>query len=93
MPRPRMRRRICFDPEVTFYKPQGVPLRDLKVVELELDEVEALRLKNVEGLNQDEGARRMKVSQSTFQRILKVASEKMVKAIVGGMAIKINKAD
>lgn len=88
-----MRRRICFDPEVTFYKPQGVPLRDLKVVELELDEVEALRLKNVEGLNQDEGARRMKVSQSTFQRILKVASEKMVKAIVGGMAIKINKAD
>lgn len=88
-----MMRRICFDPEVTFYKPQGVPMRDLKVVELELDEVEALRLKSVEGLNQDEGARRMRVSQSTFQRILKVASEKMGRAIVGGMAIKINKAD
>lgn len=68
-------------------------MRNLKVVELELDEVEALRLKNVEGLNQAEGAKEMGVSQSTFQRILGMASGKMVKAIVGGMAIKINKAD
>ena len=52
MVRPRRCRRIRFMPGITYFKPQGVPMRHLEVVELTSEEVEALRLKNVEKLNQ-----------------------------------------
>ena len=90
MPRPKLRRRICFFPNITYYKPQGVSMRLLKVVELTLEEVEALRLKNVEGLNQTKCAKQTKTSQSTFQRILNLAQKKVSKALINGMAIQIN---
>ena len=70
MPRPRSCRHINFDPAVTYFKPQGVPMRFLGMVDLSLEEVEALRLKNIEGLDQTECAKKMHTSQSTFQRIL-----------------------
>ncbi len=89
MPRPRGRRRIRFNPGVTYYKPQGVPMRTLEVVELTIEEAEALRLKNIEDLSQDECAKKMKTSQSTFQRILASAYKKISYAIVHGRAIKI----
>lgn len=91
MPRPRLFRRIQLNPNVTFYKPQGVPLRDLKVAELTLEEWESLRLKNVEGLSQTQSAEKMNTSQSTFQRIYSSAQKKISTAIVNGMAIKILK--
>jgi len=91
MPRPRLRRKVYFSPNVTYYKPQGVPMRFLKVVKLTLEEVEALRLKNVEGLDQNECAKQMKTSQSTFQRILNSAQKNVSKALVEGMAIQIDK--
>ena len=91
MPRPRMCRRIRFNPKVLFYKPQGVPLRDLTIVELSFEEIEALRLKNVENLDQIAAAKKMKTSQSTFQRILASAYEKVSKALIEGSAIKIKK--
>jgi predicted DNA-binding protein (UPF0251 family) len=56
---------------------------------LTIEETEALRLKNVEGLSQDEGAKRMNTSQSTFQRILSSAYNKISDAIINGKAIKI----
>ncbi|MFA7682244.1 MAG: DUF134 domain-containing protein [Candidatus Peribacteraceae bacterium] len=90
MPRPRGLRRIRFSPTVTYYKPQGVPLRSLKVVELTAEEMEALRLKNVKGLNQKDAAKEMQTSQSTFQRILTNAQKKISMALVDGCAIRIH---
>lgn len=89
MPRPRLCRRIHFQPKVTFFKPKGVPMKALEIVELTLEETEALRLKNVENLSQEECAKKMKTSQSTFQRILSSAYKKTSKAIIEGRAIKI----
>lgn len=90
MSRPRLCRRIGFDPKVRYFKPQGIPLRFLEEVELTIEEMEAVRLKNIEGLEQTEAARKMKTSQSTFQRILVSAYGKIAEALVKGKAIKIN---
>jgi predicted DNA-binding protein (UPF0251 family) len=91
MPRPRLCRRINFNPKATYFKPQGVPMRFLEVVELSTEELEALRLKNIEGLGQIECAKMMRTSQSTLQRILSSAYKKITKALVDGKAIKITK--
>jgi uncharacterized protein len=91
MTRPRLRRIIRTNPKVFFYKPQGIPLRNLEVIELSLEEFEALNLNNVKNLKQVESAIEMNTSQSTFQRILKSANQKLSTALVKGMAIKINK--
>lgn len=90
MPRPRLCRKIKFNPHVTYFKPQGVPLRNLEVIKLSLEEAEALRLKNIEGLEQIECARKMNTSQSTFQRILTSAYQKISSALIKGQAIQIN---
>ena len=66
-------------------------MTDLETVELSTEEVEALRLKNVENLDQEESAKKMNTSQSTFQRILSSAYKKISKAIIEGNAIKIIK--
>ena len=91
MPRPRLCRRIRFNPNITYFKPQGVPMRDLEVIELTTEEVESLRLKNIKDLDQNECAKKMKTSQSTFQRILTSAYKKTTKALIEGKAIKIIK--
>ncbi len=89
MPRPRLFRKINFEPGVTYFKPQGVPLRLLKEIEITTEELEALRLKNSKNLDQNQAAQRMKTSQSTFQRILTSAYQKITLALVEGHAIKI----
>jgi len=91
MPRPKLCRRIRFNPNATYFKPQGVPMRFLEVVELTIEEAEALRLKNVEDLSQVEAAKKMNTSQSTFQRILSSANKKISQALIQGKAIKITK--
>jgi len=91
MPRPRLCRRIRFIPSITYFKPQGVPMRFLEIVELSTEEVEALRLKNIKDLDQVECAKLMKTSQSTFQRILSSAYKKITEALIKGKAIKITK--
>lgn len=91
MPRPRLRRRIQFNPRVTYFKPQGMPMRFLGVVSLTSEEMEALRLKNVENLNQMQCAKHMNTSQSTLQRILTSAYQKISEALVEGKAIRITK--
>ncbi len=90
MPRPRLCRRIRFNPNVTYFKPQGVPMRFLDIVELTTEEAEALRLKNIKDLEQEEAAKKMNTSQSTFQRILSSAYKKITEALIEGKAIKIN---
>lgn len=90
MVRPRLCRKIRFKPKTTFFKPQGVPLRHLDVVNLSTEEIEALRLKNIIGLDQIEAAKKMNTSQSTFQRIINSAYLKISEALTEGKAIKIN---
>ena len=91
MPRPRLCRRIRFNPNVIYFKPQGVPLRLLEEVILTTEELEAIRLKNIEGLEQTEASNKMNTSQSTFQRILTSAYKKITEALIEGKAIKISK--
>jgi len=91
MPRPRGFRRIQLDPKADYFKPQGIPMRFLEVVQLSLEEVEALRLRNEKDLEQTEAAKKMNTSQSTYQRILSSAYKKITDALVHGKAIKIIK--
>lgn len=91
MPRPRLCRRINFNPHIKYFKPQGVPMRELEEIELTAEELEALRLKNIENLDQIECAKKMNTSQSTFQRILSSAYKKTSQALVKGRVIKIIK--
>jgi len=86
-----MRRRIRFSPQSSYFKPQGIPMRDLEVVELTHEEVEAIRLKNIKEFDQIDCAKKMNTSQSTFQRILSSAYKKMSLALVEGKAIRIIK--
>lgn len=91
--RPRKRRRIRFNPDAVYFKPQGIPLRMLSEINLLHEELEAVRLKYVKELDQTECAQKMGVSQSTFQRILSSANKKIAQALVEGKAIKINTCD
>lgn len=89
MTRPRLCRRIRFEPNTNYFKPQGVPLRELEVVELTLEEMEAIRLRHINNLDQIQAAEEMNTSQSTYQRILYSAYEKITDALINGKAIKI----
>jgi len=91
MVRPTKLRKINFDPTATYFKPRAVPLVDLKEVELGRDELEALRLCEVEDFSQNKAAKKMGISQSTLQRILSQARKKIAEALVKGKAIKIKK--
>ena len=89
MVRPRLCRNVKFNPQVNYFKPQGIPVRCLEVVQMSLEEMEALRLKNLEGLEQTEAAQKMSTSQSTFARILASANQKTADALINGKAIRI----
>ena len=89
MPRKPKCRRVEFLPDVTYYKPAGIPLRFLEEVSLSLEEVEAIRLRDIEGLEQEQAAKRMHISRPTFQRVLSVARQKIADALLGGKAIRI----
>jgi len=89
MPRPRIPRCIKFRPDVYYFKPQGIPLRELEEMVLFPDELEALKLHEVDGLEQIEASEKMKISQPTFARLLGSAHQKIAEAIVKGKAIKI----
>ena len=89
MSRPVTPRRIQFQPGVTYFKPAGVPMRSLEEVILKYEEAEALRLKDVEGFDQTVAAKKMKISQSTFFRVISTARQKVADAIINGKAIKV----
>lgn len=90
MPRYKSHRCINFDPKTTYYKPRGIPMKFLKEINLELDEFEAIRLKNYEGLYQERAAEKMKISRQTFGRILESAHKKIADALINGKAIRID---
>jgi len=89
MPRPNKPRRIRHNPAVTYFKPQGIPLRRLENIELGLDEVEALRLADLEEMSHEEVGEKMEISRATVGRILARARSKVAMALTQGMAISI----
>jgi uncharacterized protein len=89
MSRPRLCRKISFNPNITYFKPQGVPMRELEIVELTTEEIEAYRLRHINDLEQKKAAVKMRTSQSTYQRILYSAYKKIADALIKGKAIKI----
>lgn len=91
MPRPKRHRNIQFEPDITYFKPRGVPMRELKETDISLDELEAIRLKYMEGKNNEDAAKAMKISSSTFQRLVTTAIQKITESLIKGQAIKIHK--
>lgn len=89
MARPPKCRRVEFLPAVTHFKPAGIPLKDLEEVSLTVEELEAVRLKDLEGLEQEACAERMHISRPTFHRILSAARCKIAHALVNGSAIRV----
>jgi len=90
MPRPPKCRWVEFLPGVTYFKPAGRPLRALGEVCLSVEEAEAIRLKDLEKLEQEKGAERMHISRPTFQRVLASARQKIADALFAGKAIRID---
>jgi len=82
---------VRFRPHATYFKPQGIPLCFLEEVVLDIDELEAVRLCDLKNLDQIEAAKKIKVSQSTLQRILSSGRQKIAQALILGKAIKIVK--
>ena len=93
MPRNKCRRHIEGQPGINYYKPVGIPLRFLDEVNLLLDEFEAIRLADLEGLYQEDAAEKMKISRQTFGRILTSAHNKIADAIINGKSIRIETDD
>ncbi len=86
--RPRKYRIVKFDPKISQFSPRGRPGRPNEV-ELKMDEFEALRLADYQGLSQKEAAKSMRISQQTFSRILRNAHELIAKGLTTGSAIRI----
>ena len=89
MPRPRKRRNLGRLPRPAIYKPAGIPLDSLNQVRLLQEELEALRLADLQALTQVEAAQQMGISRSTFQRILSRAHRQVALALCEGNALQI----
>lgn len=89
MARPPCPRRVAAPPPFGYFKPAGVPVTSLDEVTLSVDEFEALRLADLEGLYQDAAARRMGISRATFARIVEASRRKVAEALVHGRALRI----
>jgi len=89
MPRRKMHRVVNREPPVSVFKPAGVPARDLEEILLAVEEFEALRLADYEGLGQRDACEAMNISQPTFNRILGSARKKVSRALVKGCVLRI----
>ncbi len=89
MPRPLCCRQVSAEPPSKFFKPRGIPLAVLEAVTMTVDECEAVRLADLEGLYQEDAAERMGISRPTFGRIIDSAHKKIADALVNGKALEI----
>jgi uncharacterized protein len=89
MSRPKCCRRIGCAPDKNYFKPRGIPSTELKEVILSLDEFEAIRLADLEGLYQENAAEKMNISRQTFGRIIESAHKKIADVLINGKALKI----
>jgi predicted DNA-binding protein (UPF0251 family)/predicted Fe-Mo cluster-binding NifX family protein len=93
VPRPRKCRWVQNKPPIAYFKPRGVPMRELTEVNLTVEGAEALRLADLESLSHQEAAERMKVSRHTFGRVLAEARQVVAEAVVLGRALRIDGGD
>ena len=89
MVRPKCDKKVSFCPKYKEFKPEGC-CKSALVEYISPEEAEALRLKNIENLDQNAAAKKMGISQSTFQRILVSAYKKVSGALIEGKIIKLN---
>jgi len=89
MVRPKKCRCVESAPNAIYFKPRGIPLVDLREVSLSLDEFEAIRLADYEGMYHEDAAVCMQISRATFGRILSTAHRKVGECLVDGKALKI----
>lgn len=89
MARPHKQRFIGKLPKACLFKPRGIPMSDLEVAVLSLDELEALRLADLEEDQHEHAAAKMNVSRPTFGRILGQAHKTVADALINGKALQI----
>lgn len=89
MTRPKYCRIIGCEPGANCYIPQGIPASVMEEIIITLDEFEALRLADFEGLYQENCASSMNISRQTFGRIIDSARKKIADALIHGKALKI----
>jgi len=89
MPRPCRCRKIRCNPDTNYFKPRGIPLDMLEEVNLALDELEAVRLADLEGLYQVDAAKKMNISRQTFGNIIERAHKKIADVLLNAKALKI----
>lgn len=89
MPRKKYIRHIGGSPNRTYFKPAGIPMRDLSEVIIHFDEIEAIKLADLEKSYQEDAAKKMNISRQTFGRIIESAHQKIADALVNGKAIRI----
>ncbi len=89
MPRKMNCRRISGLPTARCFKPQGVPMCETEQIVLKLDELEAIKLSDAQGLYQSQAAEEMNVSRQTFGRIIESAHRKVAQALVEGKSLII----
>jgi uncharacterized protein len=89
MTRPCRCRRIRCSPDTNYFKPRGIPLDRLEEINLTLDELEAVRLADFEGLYQEDAAEKMDISRQTFGNIIKSAHRKIADVLLNAKALKI----
>ena len=89
MAKPKKERQVQYPPTVVFFKPQGIPLVQLQQVILNVDEYEAIRLVDYDGLDQEKAAEKLGISRATCARIVEGAHKKIAEAITQAKAIRI----
>ena len=91
--RPKCLRNVSGTPDVDYFKPRGIPLVNLETVRISVEELEAIRLVDFEGMEHEEAAERMNVSRKTLWRDLKPGRKKVADALIHGKAIEIKGGD
>ena len=87
--RPRKDRLVAYNPEVSYFKPRGIPMVRLEEIKLTVDEREAIRLADLLDLSHEEAGRQMGVSRATFGRIIQRARKAIADALINGKAINV----
>lgn len=90
MVRPQKERRVEKLPPLTHYKPVGIPLHDIEEIILTIEEMEAIRLADIEQVDQATAAASMEISRPTFHRIVNLAHQKIAAALWQGQALRVD---
>lgn len=92
MPRPRKCRNVCHYPQTLSFEPVGSDKKGAAII-LKIDEYEAIRLIDKEGLSQEQCGEKMRIARTTVQMIYTSARKKIADALVDGMPLRIEGGD